>query len=59
MTELYYIIPSCVDKYCRYDSSFGDGYALGFLIIMIVFVFIEIIHYINEQKRSKEDDKID
>lgn len=55
MSELNLILPCCVGKYCVYNSGLADGYALGILTVIMIFIFMEIINIISDVYTSKED----
>jgi hypothetical protein len=48
MSELNIILPCCFGSYCEYNSGLADGYVLGIITIIMIYIFIEIITNISE-----------
>ena len=48
MTELNLIIPCCIGVGCNYSNSLAEGYILGIITVIMLYVFIEVINIICE-----------
>jgi 4-hydroxybenzoate polyprenyltransferase len=57
MTELNLILPCCIGTSCGYSNGLAEGYVLGILTIIMIFVLIEIINTLFDRdvEKTKED----
>ncbi len=59
MTELNLIIPCCISASCSYNTGLVEGYVLGLISIIMVFIVIEIINILCENNIEKDKTKED
>ncbi len=59
MTELNLILPCCISAHCSYSTGLAEGYVLGLISIIMVFIVIEIVNILSENNVEKDKTKED
>ena len=57
MTELNLIFPCCIGTGCSYNTGLVEGYVLGIITVIMVFILVEIVNILSENNVEKDKTK--